>query len=378
MKKKHSFYRGMAAYAIVFLAVVLVAVVLQWNWLAAYEHTRSDYVIEDYIGKLTAKKARGDSLDSFDWLDTNILSAEDAFDRYAAPYFSGNLSYKKDTSQSGTDRERYVIFSDDTEIGSVILEQMEEREFQLSLFGTELKKWQATEQSFDFSFLKSGKTASVTLPMEYYVECNGYRLGTRYITSKNNHYDSLEYLTELGIELPYMATYTVSNFLGDVEFVIYDPEGNVAAPDVSYETLLINNCTEEEMTRLTGFLEKYCRYYVAFMGSPRYDIYLNFNNLKPYLLAGSELESRLRGALDGMTWSNNKSNEIKEMTVNYCINLGDGKYVADLTYKARTLGAQQQYVTTGNYYRVFMEWNDKGVYAYEMTASKNAEVLDGE
>ena len=66
-----------------------------------------------------------------------------------------------------------------------------------------------------------------------------------------------------------------------------------------------------------------------------------------------------------MTWSNNRSNELQSVNINYCIKLEEGKYLCDMTYYVNTLG-NKGYVVTENNARVFVRWNNAGVFAEEM------------
>ena len=256
----------------------------------------------------------------------------------------------------------YSLLSDDKLIGSVTLEQSEKEEIGF-------KFWNVVDEQVDFSFIREVNSKSVTVPESFTVTCNGYTLGGKYVTGRVNSYDSLAYLEEYGFVLPDMLTYTVTDYLGDVEFRVFDEDGAEHALDENFENLIINralnNCTEAETERLTKFIEDYCKYYVAFMGSHRDLIYGNYANLKPYLLPGSDLAIRMNGALDGMTWSGNKSNEIQSMEINYIIRLEEGRYVCDITYFVNTLG-NKGYVVTENNARVFVRWNDAGVFAEEM------------
>lgn len=378
MKRKKSFALSMAVYAAVFLGVILVFLLLQWRWISEYEAAQSRFVIQDYVDHLTADRVRESCERSLSSLDTNIQPVQEAFDEYVRPYFDKNLSCHLVLSESDEVSECYEIRSDDTAIGWVVLQQ-EDTPVTMSsklIKNHEIYKWKVVSEDFDFSFLDTGKTAQITIPMEYYAECRGYRLGTRYITGKDNHYEGLEYLLDYGIDLPYMATYTVSHFLGEVSFTVYDSEGNQVNESENYAGRLLNNCSEAEMSKLDTFVRNFCKYYVAYMGSPRSEIYGNFANLKPYLLPDSEFAKRLSDSLEGMVWSNNKSNEITDLVINYCINGGNGNYIAEVDYSVRSLGASNEYVTTRNYIRLFVRWTESGLYAYDMIAYKNAEVIE--
>lgn len=370
-------------YAVIFICILAIALILQWNWLFTYERTRSSNVIREYIETLTPERIKALSRDSIDFIDTNIQSFEDAFDSCALPILEQELSYKTDSSGGDSTRENYVIFAGEKEIGRVSLQKEDKKEMQLHLFGDELSCWRVVDEQYDFSFLKSNtNTASITVPMEYSVECNGYSLGTRYITAKDNDYPSLNFLKDYGIELPYMATYTVNGFLGDVSFKVFDSDGNEVEETANYETMILNNCTEEECSRLQRFCEEYCVRYVALTGCPRNsnggNVYQEYEALKPYLDTASEFAGRLYDTCKDMAlYSNTKSNEVKNIVFNGCIKIGDGLYVCDVNYDNTAMGATWEYSTTRNYAHIFVRWDAGGVYTYDMIMYKNAEVIDG-
>ena len=272
------------------------------------------------------------------------------------------IEYKKNSAESTETKVVYSLLGGNQMIGSVTLEESGKEEIGFHF-------WDVVDEQMDFSFIREENSKSVTVPESFTVTCNGYTLGGKYVTGRENNYESLNYLAGYGFELPDMLTYTVTDYLGDVEFRIYDEAGNEHATDENFETLIIsrvlNNCTEAETERLNRFIQDYCKYYVAFMGSHRDLIYTNYANLKPYLLDGSDLATRMYSALDGMTWSNNRSNELQSVNINYCIKLEEGKYLCDMTYYVNTLG-NKGYVVTENNARVFVRWNNAGVFAEEM------------
>ncbi len=361
-RKKKGFLYGMLFYAVVFLCIVVIGLIVLWRYMEAYEKTQPTTAMRAYMQTFDEEKVHYLVYDFLGTFDNNIQSRDEIFNDYIRPYVNDQVKYKRNPVESNDSKVVYSLLSGDQMIGSVTLEQSEKEEIGFHF-------WDVTEEKVDFSFIRENNSASVTVPESFTVTCNGYTLGGQYITGSVRDYDNLEYLAEYGLSMPSMVTYTVTDYLGDVEFHIFDEDGIEHSADENFENLLINrvlnNCTEAETQRLTKFAQDYCKYYVAFMGSHRDLIYTNYANLKPYLLPGSDLAVRMNGALDGMTWSGNKSNEIQSMEVNYIIRLEEGKYVCDITYFVNTLG-NRGYVVTENNARVFVRWTDAGVFAEEM------------
>ena len=361
-KKKKGFLYGMLFYAVVFICILTIGMIILWRYIEAYEKTQPEKTMRAYMQEFDEERVYYLTYDFLGTFDNNLQSREQIFDEYIRPMLGDKVKYKKNPAEPLQTRVVYSLLSDDKLIGSVTLEQSEKEEIGF-------KFWNVVDEQVDFSFIREVNSKSVTVPESFTVTCNGYTLGGKYVTGRVNSYDSLAYLEEYGFVLPDMLTYTVTDYLGDVEFRVFDEDGAEHALDENFENLIINralnNCTEAETERLTKFIEDYCKYYVAFMGSHRDLIYGNYANLKPYLLPGSDLAIRMNGALDGMTWSGNKSNEIQSMEINYIIRLEEGRYVCDITYFVNTLG-NKGYVVTENNARVFVRWNDAGVFAEEM------------
>jgi hypothetical protein len=361
-KKKKGFLYGMLFYAVVFICILTIGMIILWRYIEAYEKTRPATAMRAYMQTFNEEKVRYLVYDFLGTFDNNLQSREEIFDGYIRPMLGDKVNYKKNPAESNETKVVYSLLSDEQLIGSVTLEQSEKEEIGFRF-------WNVVDEQMDFSFIREDNSSSVTVPESFTVTCNGYTLGGKYLTGRQNDYDSLDYLSEYGLKMPDMVTYTVTDYLGDVEFRVYDEDGAEHALDENFENLLINrtlnNCSAEETERLTTFIQNYCKYYVAFMGSHRDLIYGNYANLKPYLLPGRALAARMNGALDGMTWSGNKSNEIQSMEINYIIRLEQGRYVCDITYFVNTLG-NRGYVVTENNARVFVRWTDTGVFAEEM------------
>ena len=360
-KKKKSFAYVMLFYAVIFMCILTIGLIMLWRFIEAYEKTRPSTAMRAYMEDFSEERVYYLVYDFLGTFDNNIQSREEIFDGYVKPYLS-DIKYSKNAAESTETKAVYNLLSAQRSIGKVTLEQNEKEEIGFRF-------WDVTNEEMDFSFIREDNSKSITVPEEFTVECNGYTLGGQYVTDRMKDYKDVEFLTEYGFEFPYMLTYTVNNYLGDVEFRIYDENGTEYPLDSNFENIvvneIINNCTQDEKDRLATFLNEYCKYYVGFMGSHRDLIYTNYGKLKPYLLEGSDLEVRMHSALEGMVWSNNKANELQSVEINYCIKLENGDYLCDVTYFVNTLG-NNGYVVTENNARITVVWLNSGLYAKEM------------
>lgn len=361
IKKKKSFAYVMLFYAVIFICILVIGLIMLWRFIEAYEKTRPSTAMQAYMEDFSDEKVYYLVYDFLGTFDNNIQSREEIFDAYIKPYLSA-VKYSKNVAESTETKVVYNLLSNQRSFGKVTLEQNDREEIGFRF-------WDVTNEEMDFSFIREDNSSSVTVPETFIVKCNGYTLGGQYVTGSVRDYPTLDFLAEYGFEFPSMLTYTVNNYLGEVEFKIYDETGTEYPVDSNFENIVINNimntCTQEEKDRLAAFLNEYCRYYVGFMGSHRDLIYTNYNKLKPYLLPGSDLANRMNSALEGMVWSNNKSNELQSVDIHFCIKLSDGEYLCDITYYVNTLG-NNGYVVTENDARIFVSWTNSGLYAKEM------------
>ena len=360
-KKKRSFAYVMLSYAVIFICILVIGLIMLWRFIEAYEKTRASTAMQAYMEDFSEEKVYYLVYDFLGTFDNNIQSREEIFDGYIKPYLS-DVKYSKNASESTETKVVYNLLSNQRSIGKVTLEQNDKEEIGFRF-------WDVTNEEMDFSFIREEKSESITVPETFTVECNGYALGGQYVTGSAKNYESLKFLEGYGFEFPAMLTYTVDNYLGKVEFRIFDENGTEYPVDSDFENIIINdimnNCTQEEKDRLATFLDEYCRYYVGFMGSHRDMIYTNYGKLKPYLLPGSDLANRMNSALEGMVWSNNKSNELQSVDIHYCIKLESGEYLCDVTYFVNTLG-NNGYVVTENDARIIVVWLENGLFAKEM------------
>ena len=102
------------------------------------------------------------------------------------------------------------------------------------------------------------------------------------------------------------------------------------------------------MVQLEAFNQDFINAYIKFLTSNRGTRIANHNELKPYLVPGSDLAKRVKNALDGLQFGQSKSDKLVDLTINHAVKISDERYILDVTYVVDTKG-RQGVVTTTNY-----------------------------
>ena len=220
--------------------------------------------------------------------------------------------------------------------------------------------------SFDLSYLITG-TVSTTAPSHYPVYVNGNLLTEEYVTESSIEFAELEEFYG-DYELPTMSIYVAGPCLGEINLTVTDPNGNEVVIDEQTDmNVFINNCTEEEVKALDTFTEAYIRSYVKFTSSVDGSNYENYANLTTYMVPNGKLAERMFDAIDGLYYAQSYADKIVSITINHRVNIGDGRYMCDVTYVVDTTGRAGVVQTTNNVKIIIVETND-GLKAEAMTS----------
>ena len=223
----------MLFYAVIFICILVIGLIMLWRFIEAYEKTRASTAMQAYMEDFSEERVYYLVYDFLGTFDNNIQSREEIFDGYVRPYLR-DVKYSKNAAESTETKVVYNLLSNQRSFGKVTLEQNEEEEIGFRF-------WDVTDEEMDFSFIREDNSASVTVPETFTVKCNGYTLGGQYVTGSVKNYGSLEYLSGYGFEFPSMLTYSVDNYLGDVEFRVFDENGTEYPIDSNFENIIINN-----------------------------------------------------------------------------------------------------------------------------------------
>ena len=192
-----------------------------------------------------------------------------------------------------------------------------------------LKPWVVASDQFDFTNLYN--SMEITVPSSYSVYINGRPLGEEYIVERGIHYDVYEpYYNDLPI-LPTKVTYRFDNAIGAVQPQIRDEDGNEVQIDPTRGDIqFIKPVDEETQARLMNLMQAFTEKYLIFRSGAT-DSMTALNNLKPYIIPGSDIDKRAQNALDGLSWAHTSSFKMSDYKFNGILPLANGVYVCNVT-----------------------------------------------
>lgn len=316
----------MMVYALTFILFLSIGLRLFWVYIDNFEKSQPSHAIDRYIQSFDSEHIRSLSSGFVSSLDGTLQSEEDAY-RVIENRFR-DLRYSKKSAESSDEHLVYAILSGDRVLGTMTLDATGE---------TGYDSWRVTGESFDFSDLVSEQ--SFVVPEEWTVSCNGNILGSEYITEKGIRYPTMEEAYDYGFALPMLVKYELGNYIGTPEIRAVDGDGNPAEiqGDPSAYTLT-DRCTAEQRERLEGFTKRFLPLYIAFMSNTNHNAYDNYARVHPYLLPGSDLETRFYSAIAGQTYSHSQGDYLHDIVVHGVFQLGGGKFLIDVDYKVDTTG----------------------------------------
>ena len=371
-KKKPSFLKGLLAYAIFFLSIAVIGLIILFRYLDEYEKTRPERAVEQYMASFDVERIRRYEEDFLLSLDTNIQPPDVSFS-IIREFLSPGVQEVKDPANSNDEKISYVLKCEDTVIGSFELVQAEE-----TAFG--LRPWTVSRENFDFSFLLES-CDPVTVPQDYKVYCNGYLLDSSYIIEDNIPFDYIRDYYGSGYELPYLCTYEIGEYLSEITVEVFDETG---APAEVYnenvqEEYLSRYCNAEKKAEVEAFIPAFIEKYVAFTGSSKWNYRENYFALEDYLVKGGDLQVRTYNTMDSLVFGTYRNNVITGIDIRKILDVGSGQYMCDLTYYVDCLGALG-YVNTENIIRLIVQETDAGLKAAEILekATYYPEAQDGE
>ena len=91
-----------------------------------------------------------------------------------------------------------------------------------------------------------------------------------------------------------------------------------------------DNCTEEEKTALRDFVERFLTAYIRYSSNADRNIENNFYALSSLIVPGSQLQARMRTAMEGLIWSNSYGDSLSGIDYGVIMKLGGGNYLCVL------------------------------------------------
>lgn len=351
------FALGMIIYAAVFLLVLSFGLKKFWDYMEAYEYSRSKHAVQAYMDELTPDRVADLSSDLIDRVDHNIQSVEQC--RAYIKEAVGEITYAKKSKECTDTHQVFVLRSGNTVIGQFSIKALESDKYGFT-------RWEFDKESVDVGALGLfGAEYRTIVPHDHTVTVNGYTLDSSYITDDKIPYEPLTELYD-DYDLPYKVSYAVTPIMGQMNVEIADSEGNIVTFDETTDwTRYFHNCTEDEIKALDEFSKVFVERYVAFTGSRRSNRYTNFNKLKDHIVEDSVLITRLRNAVEGLEFGQSLGDKVVSLVANHQVRLAEGHYLCDITYEVDTTGRKGVVRTTTNIKLVVVQ-TDKGLKAKSM------------
>ena len=330
---------AMGIYAGIFIALAAFGLMKFWDYIDAYENSRPQNTIDAYMEQLDTEHIKSYVSDLVASIDHNVQS-EEACLQVITDTLSDRVTYARKLSECTDDKTVYMLMCGGKNIGKVVMTAQSKDSYGYAT-------WQVTEESFDFSFLL-GEGTSVTVPQDYRVYVNGTLLSEDYITKSDTQFSLLEGFYE-DYELPYMVTYEVKPILGDLQVTITDPAGNTVTPEeAANEALVLNNCTEAQITALDQIAWDYIGSYVRFSINAEEKLQENYQDILSHIVPGSDLANRMKGSLESLKWVKNRQAQILATSNNHRIHFPDGQFLYDLSYEVTITRNGDSSTTTEN------------------------------
>ena len=328
-KRRWVFPVALLLYAIVFLTAAFFGLRFFWDYIDAYEQSRSHIALNAYMDALSADTVCDHAGELIAQIDHNLQTEEQCKEVIKNAVGSNFIAAKK-SNLCTEDRLVYAIMAGTKNIGTVEFTKTGE-----TVHG--FTRWEFAGDEFDVSYLLTDGP-STTVPYGFQVKVNGVALDDGYITGEPIHYPLFEEFYK-DYSLPYRVTYQTGKFLGSVEMTIADTKGNpVTQEQLDDPDPYISNCTDEEVEKIDEIIEKFISDYVAFttVAGGKDNTQNNYKRLLEDLVPGGELAQRMYAALDGLGWVSDRQGTLDSLVVHHYINAGNGRYICDLTYTVTT------------------------------------------
>lgn len=324
---KKIYWTSLLIYMLLLCAAAFVGLKMVWRYAEEYENSRPVKVVDAYVAQLSENLWDQSIADTIAAMPHAVQSDEEVAE-HVKEMLKGGITYQRQGSSDSGTVINYSLLCNGHAFGTVSLVQDESAKDDIQ-FG--MLPWKISNEEFDFNGLYS--SVSVTVPSAYQVYLNDVLLGSEYIVEEGIQYDVLKDYYEDFAGLPTKSKYQYDNAIGDLAFAIKDEEGNDFVIDETRDdSQFIKPCSGDQLERLSDFATHFADRYFNYMTSgERVDPMDAYGRLKPYLKLGSDLDERMKQALDGMSYGHTTSYKLKSAVLNGALELGDGYYMCDIT-----------------------------------------------
>lgn len=326
-KRMSGFAKGMILYVILFALVAALGLQFFFRFIENYEYTRENRVMERFVSALDDEQIEAMAAGFTDKLNTELCDADEV--RAFMAEKTADATYLKKLSECTDSKTVYVLKTEGNVIGTVELTLGE------NVFHGLLSNWQPTASELDFSAYIN--ELELDVPADYTVEINGTVLDEKYVADDSVEYGLLEEFYE-NYDLPHMVKYHADGFIGDGNVTVKDGAGNPVDASLLTEEQYTDNCSDAEKAALDEFLDLYIKAYMTYTSGANHLNMINYKELSALVVPDSELKFRIEQAIGGLGFASSHGDELKNITVNRYMNIGEGRYLCDVTYEVATIG----------------------------------------
>ena len=342
----------MFIYAVVFLAILAVFLFFFWQYIATYEKTRNNTVMQTYIDELDDEK-KAEIANKYLEGSENPSYAND----YAVTLIANELedmTFAKAVTESSDKTTVYMLKNANNTIGKVSMTKEDDPPLS---FGP----WNITNEEYDFSYLWNKK--DVTVPSTYTVLYDGKEVNEETLKDNSIKIELLEDYYDT-YDLPYLSSYRIEGIIDPEKISFLDQNGNPS--DGSYsDSDLLNNASEADVQGIKEFVPPFLERYIQCLSNSNHDAQGNYNALAPYMVPNSNISNRVYEAIEGQYWAPSNGDTVTDINTNFVMHLGDNLYMADITYGLDTFGNAGLYHSE-NTARIFIQKSDGGYLASDI------------
>lgn len=353
------------AWGFLLIAAALYGLSRLWVYASEYEDSRPEAAMRRYVSNLSQELWDEGIEKTLASMPHEVQSDEEVGEHVRALLSEGVSFVRKG---GGHGRAVYTLRCNGKSFGTVTLAEdptyvpeIDVTRFPWKYLPWSLKTWRVESENFDFNGLYS--SVEVVVPEGFTVWLNGVKLGEDCIVEKGIPFDALADYYKYYDGLPTKVRYRFDHVIGRIVPEIRDEKGEAFSIDRGRDdSQFIKPCTEQELARLAEFAAGFADHYLKYTSgvvTPDY----GYSKLLPYVKPGSELDERLKGMADGLSWAHTSSITVDSARLNSALSLGGGFYVCDLTASATTFAMGKGQERSVSNMRVIVEKKNDDVRA---------------
>lgn len=336
-RSRKRFRRGLTAYVLVLLALIIGTLVYEWYALgksqerfdaeAAEEAARKAAIAEQQAHEKAVRRAPQLAFESWKagtnadyWADLWFAGKGDTLDPREAvvSYMSGRFG--------GAEAFRAMEYTAAQPV--YVLKDGAETLARITLTGGELD-WSVSDVEL---LVQGSESASTRVATGSRVFCNGTELSADYVVNSDSYF-KYDPLRDTLVNPVSWDTYEVSGLLTKPELTVEPPTGGIITETAEGDFLLCLDAASGKTyaDKATAFVKAYLFYYLS--GSN--NLWGNLYNVQTHLVAGTNANKKMAETSDGVYWLAPHYNiDTSNITAGDVVIWADNCYSVDVAYEA--------------------------------------------